>query len=73
MAKLRCISRYRSARRTVEVGAVLDLTDAEAQSLIADAPGCWADADAPPAPAVPKKALDEPPADTMVKRAPVKK
>lgn len=72
MARLRCVSRYRSASRSVGVGEVLDLTDAEAARLLADAPGCWADADAPIAPAVPK-ALDEPPVDTMVKRAPVKK
>jgi hypothetical protein len=72
--RLKCISRYRSATRTVEVGQILDLTDAEAAALMADAPGCWADADAPesapePAAEPADKAPDEAPADRMVKRS----
>jgi hypothetical protein len=63
--RVRCISRYRSAQLTADVGAVLDVSDAEARRLMVDAPGCWEDADAPPA----AKALDAPPRDTMVKRS----
>ena len=43
--RLRCVSRYRTAKLSVEVGQVLDLSEAEALALQADAPGCWEDAD----------------------------
>lgn len=44
MPKLRCVSRYVSARRVVEVGEIVDVTDREAGFLLNDAPGCWIDA-----------------------------
>jgi hypothetical protein len=72
--RLRCISRYRSAKMSVEIGAILDVSEAEAQALQADAPGCWADAeraaDETEQHEPETAALDAPPADKMVKGAP---
>lgn len=76
--RLRCISRYRNAKLSVEAGAVLDLTEAEARQLQADAPGCWEDADLPALTTEGEvddttiKALKAPPHDKMVKGAKTK-
>lgn len=69
MPRLICISRYQTAKVTVDVGQILDLSEAEAQHLTNDAPGCWADADAPPSDEPADKAIDEAPADRMIKRS----
>lgn len=67
--RLLCVSRYRSATRSVDVGQILDeLTDAEARRLLADAPGCWQDADALPFEEPQATAFDAPPADKMIRR-----
>lgn len=84
--RLRCISRYQSAKRTAESGDVLtELTPQEAAFLLADAPGCWEDADglaaaddeAEPDEAEPDdeetKAPEVPEKDKMIRGAPKQK
>lgn len=65
MPILVCISRYRSSARTVEAGETIDVSEAEAAALRADAPGCWAEPEA----GATEKGFDAPPVDKPIKRS----
>jgi hypothetical protein len=63
--KLKVLVDYKSHRAAYEKGQEIDIDEALALWLQDDAPGCFEE--------IVEKALDEPPADKMVKSAPKKK
>lgn len=68
--KLRVISRYQARSVIYQVGEVIDLPDADARALLADSPGSFEAVTKAPPEAPEVKALDAPPADKMIRRAP---
>lgn len=70
--KLKVVSEYRSARERYTEGQVIDVTEAQADWLKRDAPGCFEDYVEPePEPAV--KAPEAPEQNKMIGAAPKKK
>lgn len=68
--KLKVISEYRNAREHYTAGQVLDVTEAQAEWFMHDAPGCF-EAYAEPAPEA--KAPAAPEQNKMIGAAPKKK
>ena len=66
--KLYVLSDYRNRQLSYSAGQEIEVDPEMASYLFADAPGCFSDE-----PPVVEKALDEPPTNKQVRRAPRKK
>ena len=66
--KLYVLNDYKNRQLSYSAGQEIEVDPEMASFLLADAPGCFSDE-----PPVIEKALDEPPKDKAVKRAPRKK
>lgn len=67
--KIKCVSAYRTARETYEPGGVYEVTPEKAAHLLTDSPGSFALVVDEPQTA----ALEQPPADKMLKKPTHKK
>ena len=69
IVNLKCLSRYRTASKNYQAGTVYPMDESEALYLLKDSPGSFAIEVEPET----VKALDEPPANKMMKQPTRKK